>query len=195
VLDAPVIIAHARLVVIGGDTHRLHEELITAGGEIRNSKWARRLNVGEVENILSAVTNQEPSGEVKARLLELYPSLMTPLASALESRRKDRVEGLQKRLAERAEKEVGDITSILTELKRAIEAELDHPEYVQPTLFDSDEQERFERNKDAMQARVREIPAEIERETEAIRARFASPQARMFPVAVTMMVPMSLSEK
>ena len=34
-----------------------------------------------------------------------------------------------------------------------------------------------------------EIPGEIEKETEAIRARFADPQPRMFPVAVTFLVP------
>ncbi|KKL69031.1 hypothetical protein LCGC14_2119050, partial [marine sediment metagenome] len=42
-------------------------------------------------------------------------------------------------------------------------------------------------------ARAMEIPGEIERETEAIRARFANPQARMFPVAVTFLVPDKLA--
>jgi hypothetical protein len=60
-------------------------------------------------------------------------------------------------------------------------------------LFATEEQERFERNKDAMRTRVKEIPEEIERETEAIRARFANPQARMFPVAVTFLVPEKLA--
>src|SRR5271157_1552040 len=31
-LPTPAVIAHARLVVIGGDSYRLHEEIITAGG-------------------------------------------------------------------------------------------------------------------------------------------------------------------
>ena len=44
---------------------------------------------------------------------------------------KDRVGGLEKRLNERAEKEAKDITAILTELKKAIEAELNDPEYQQ----------------------------------------------------------------
>ena len=85
--------------------------------------------------------------------------------------------------------EVEDIESILTELKKSIEAELKDPAYIQPVLFDDPEQERFERNKDAMRARAKEIPEEITQETAAIRARFANPQARMFPVAVTFVVP------
>lgn len=102
---------------------------------------------------------------------------------------KQLVEGLQKKLAERADKEVRDIESILTELKKSIVAELNDPHYVQPMLFVFEEQERFERNKDAMRTRVKEIPDEIIRETEAIRARFVDPQARMFPVAVTFLIP------
>ena len=106
---------------------------------------------------------------------------------------KQMVDGLQKKLAERADKEANDIESILTELKKSIEAELNDPEYVQGLLFDDPEKERFERNKDAMRARAKEIPAEIKRETEAIRARFADPQARMFPVAVTFMIPENMA--
>jgi len=188
-LDIPAVIAHARLVVIGGDSYRLHEELIAAGGYIRDQKWGGRLNVGQMEKVLDGATANEPSPTVKTKLLQLYPSLTSPLISALEARVRDRVDGLHKKLTERAEKEAKDITSILTELKKSIEAELKDPAYIQPTLFATEEQERFERNRDAMRARAREIPEEIERETAAIRARFADPQARMFPVAVTFLVP------
>lgn len=52
---------------------------------------------------------------------------------------------------------------------------------------------QFERNKNAMRARAQEISGETERETEAIKARFANPQARMFPEAVTFLVPEKLS--
>ena len=41
VLQTPAMIAHARLVVIGGDTHRLHEEIITAGGFIKEGRFWR----------------------------------------------------------------------------------------------------------------------------------------------------------
>lgn len=189
VLDAPAVVAHARLVVIGGDSYRLHEEIIATGGFIKDQKWGGRLNVGQTESALAGAVTKEPSAVVKAKLLELYPTLTSSLASALEARMKQMVDGLQKKLADRADKEAKDIEYILTELKRSIEAELKDPAYIQPLLFDDPEQERFERNKDAMRARAKEIPDEIKRETEAIRARFADPQARMFPVAVTFLIP------
>lgn len=189
VLDIPAVVAHARLVIIGGDSFRLHEEVIAAGGFIKDAKWGGRLNVGQTESALAGATDEEPSAQVKSKLLELYPSLTASLASALEARMKQMVESLQKKLAERADKEAKDIESILTELKKSIEAELKDPAYIQGTLFDDPEQERFERNKDAMRARAKEIPEEIKRETAAIRERFADPQARMFPVAVTFLIP------
>ena len=82
-----------------------------------------------------------------------------------------------------------DIQAIMLELKKAIDAELDEPEYQQMTLFDDPEKEQFERNREFLRARSKAIPEEIERETTAIKARFADPQPRMFPVAVTFLVP------
>ena len=79
VLDAPVVIAHARLVVIGGDSHRLHEEIIAAGGYIKNAKWGSRLSVRETERALEGATDEEPSSAVKEKLLELYPALADSL--------------------------------------------------------------------------------------------------------------------
>jgi hypothetical protein len=192
-LPTPAIVAHARLVVIGGDSHRLHEEVITAGGFIREGRFTR-MKVGEVEDALAAATGKEPTANVKDTLLALYPKLAPSLAQALQGRTEDRTAGLQRKLGERATKEANDIRAILTELKRAIEEELDQPEVVQLTLFDDPEREQFERNKLALQSRVKEIPAEIERETAAITARYADPQPRMFPVAVTFLVPEGMAK-
>ena len=78
------------------------------------------------------------------------------------------------------------------ELKRAIDTELNDPEYDQLSLFDDVEKDQFERNKDFLRERSKAIPAEIEREMESISSRFADPQPRMFPVAVTILVPEKL---
>ena len=194
VLRDPAMIAHARLVVIGGDSHRLHEELITAGGLLREGRFAR-LNVGQVQDALAAMKAAEPSAAMKKTLLGLYPKHADALRAALEARMNDRTSGLQKALAERAAKEVDDIQAILTELKRTIEDKLDDPELQQMTFegWADDERLQLERNMNALRVRVREIPGEIERETEAIQRRFADPQPRMFPVSVTFLVPERLA--
>ena len=92
-------------------------------------------------------------------------------------------------------KEIEDIRSILAELKKTIEQELGDSDTRQ-MVFDGwtdPERDQLERNMNALRARVQEIPKEIERETTAIKARFADPQPRMFPVAVTFLVPERLA--
>jgi ERCC4-related helicase len=192
-LDTPAMIAHARLVLIGGDHHRLHEEIITAGGLIREGRFSR-MSVGQVRDALAAALPEEPPEEVKRRLIELWPRHSAALVQALEARMKDRAGSLQRDLAERADKEVRDITAILTELQKTIEAELNAPAYQQLELFSAPEREQFERNRDALGARLKQIPQEIGKETAAIRTRFADPQPRLFPVAVTYLVPERLAK-
>ena len=191
------VVAHARLVVIGGDSQRLHEEIITAGGQIREGRFSRFGSLKEMQDVLAAATDEEPSEAVKRKLLDLWPKMAEPLRQALDARTKDRTEGLKKMLAERADKEASDITAILTELETAIRDQLNDPDYQQGFLpgLAPVEQEQFERNVDALRRRLGEIPGEIEKETEAIRARFADPQPRMFPVAVTFLVPARLARE
>ena len=112
VLNAPAVIAHARLVVIGGDSHRLHEEIIVAGGMLKEGRFSR-LNVGELDKLLSAATNDEAYEPMQKHLLELWDKFAPGLAQSLEARMKDRTSGLAKKLSERAEKEAEDIRAIL----------------------------------------------------------------------------------
>ncbi len=189
------MVAHARLVVIGGDCHRLHEEIITAGGQLREGRFSRFGSLKEMQEALAAATAEEPSKVVKEKLLALWPKNAESLRQALEARMKDRTDGLRRALAERAEKEAKDIETILTELRRAIQGQLNDPFYQQQYLpgMAPAEQEQFERNVDALRHRLQEIPEEIERETEAVKLRFADPQPRLFPVAVTFLVPQKMA--
>jgi ERCC4-related helicase len=189
------MIAHARLVVIGGDCHRLHEEIITAGGLIREGRFARFGALREMHDALAAATDREPSNSVKEKLQVLWPKNADALRQALEARKDDLTNGLKKKLTERAEKEALDITTILTELQKAIHGQMSDPFYQQAFLpgMVPAEQEQFERNVESLRRRLREIPKEIEKETEAVRKRFANPQPRMFPVAVTFLVPEKLA--
>ncbi len=192
IIESPAAVAYARLVVIGGDSVRLHEEIIAAGGAIQHGKWSGRLPEARLHDALDAITDEMPSEKVQETLLAIYPQLTGQLGQSLEARMKERKAAIHRTLSARAEKEAKDITAILTELKAAIEKELNDPEYRQLELFSDPEKEQFERNKDALRARVKEIPREIEHEVESIKSRFADPQVRLFPVAVTFLVPQKL---
>jgi SNF2 family DNA or RNA helicase len=193
-LDTPAVVAHARLVVIGGDSHRLHEELIAAGGFIREGRF-RRMNVGQVQSALEADTDRTVSDSMQKRLMDLWPRLEPSLMDALEARMKDRLSGMRRLLEEREAKEIAHITSILNELKKSIEGELDEiSKPVQLELFNDSEREQLTCNVDALQRRLRQIPEEIENETVSIQARYVDPQPRLFPVAITFLVPHKYSD-
>jgi hypothetical protein len=188
VLDTPAMIGHARLVVAGKDSQRLHEEILAAGGRLREGRFAR-MNVGEVERALAAALPREPVESVKDRLLDLWPRHADSLVQALEARMRDRLGSLAGTLRERADKETANITAVLEELRRSILAELDTPAPPQLELWPASEREQLERDVANLRARAERIPEEIAEETRAIRARFADPQPRLFPVAVTYLVP------
>jgi superfamily II DNA or RNA helicase len=187
-LPEPAVIAFARLVVIGGDQNRLHEEIISAGGYLKEGKLTR-MNVGQVANAINVATDGVPSASMQQRLLDLYPRIIPSISAALEARSKDRMDGIQKLLTERSEFEATGIESVLNELANSIRQELNEPEILQLELFTSEEKEQLNRNLDALRRRLAAIPGEIELEKKAILKRFSGPQTRMFPVAVMFIVP------
>jgi ERCC4-related helicase len=194
-LHDPAVIAHARLVVIGGNRHRLHEEIIQAGGMLREGRFAA-MNVGETDRALAAALPEVPPAAMRQTLLDLYPKHRDSLARAIEARMRDRTSGLERLLAERRNKEVADIRKILEELRRLIAEKVDDPGLKQMTFegWGAPERDQLERNMDALRTRLREIPAEIERETAAAASRFSNLQPRLFPVAVTFLIPRRLTK-
>jgi len=194
----PLAIVYGRLVVIGGDSYRLHEELIAAGGEISQGRF-RRWNVGQVQGAIEAMTGREVGAGMRADLAQLWPSIEGNVQAALAARARERTESLQRLLDERRDKETADITRVLEELERTIRGEL--AEVEQPTQqlllplaeFSTAEREQYRRNIDALRLRLDQIPRELEQETRGIAARYAEPQARLFPVAVMFLVPQRLA--
>jgi superfamily II DNA or RNA helicase len=194
------VVAHARVVITGVDGHRLHEEVITAGGTVRSGRFAR-LNVGETKAALDAGTGDAAPGFVCDELAAQWDSYQAQLFRALEVRAEDVATGLDRKLAARSDEEERNVREVLTELQRSIRqqlADLEKEEGFQLFLsgftlneLAATEREQVQRNLDALRARVSEIPAEIEREVEVIRRRYASPQHRLFPAAVTFIVPES----
>jgi SNF2 family DNA or RNA helicase len=187
-LEAPAIVAFGRLVVTGGDGHRLHEEVIEAGGLIRNERFGR-LNVGEVQAALETASDQPPTIERYQELAALWPKIAEAVLTALERRARDRADSLKRALAERAERDEQVITQVLAELAKSIKSQLKEPEHEQLALFTPDEREQLRRDIDALKRRLEEIPSDIERETRAIGERYADPEPRLFPAAVTFLIP------
>ena len=72
-LDTPAVIAHGRILVLSGDSQRLHEEIISASGTLAASCFRRLNAVSEVQRLLDAAL-PTPAGEaVQARFRDLWP--------------------------------------------------------------------------------------------------------------------------
>jgi len=188
----PAVVAHGRLVITGADGQRLHEELVAAGGELREGRFAR-LGVGKAEELVAAGTDEMPALEVRQRLAAMWSGCEQPLLALLRRRAEDRARSLERVLGERAEQDVGAITTVLTELRGSILEELREPEHAQLQLFSTEERGQHQRDLDALRRRLEEIPGDIEAESAAIRARYATPTPRLFPAAITFFVPRSLA--
>lgn len=193
-LDELAAVAHGRLVITGADGHRLHEEIITAGGRVRGGRFAR-MNVGETDQALAAAGDDVPDARQVAELADMWDDIADPLANALAYRARTRAESLEAVLARRADDEVATISAVLSDLQATIEAELEEPEVEQLALFDPDERAQYTRDVDALRRRLDAIPGEIEDETAVIRRRYEATEPRSFPAAVTFLVPERLARR
>jgi chromosome segregation ATPase len=179
--------------VVGGGRYRLHEELISAGGFLTYGERPsfRRMGVTELNNALEAMRDTLPDESILQSLPRHWESFAPALRNALDARMNDRLETIRKQLDERMETEAKDIQAILEELGRSIQKELNSPEILQPMLpgFSPTEHEQYQRDVDALRQRLARIPQEIAQEQQSLRNRYADFQARLFPVAITYLVP------
>jgi superfamily II DNA or RNA helicase len=187
------VIAHARLVLTGGDGHRLHEEVIAAGGRWSATGFAR-YNVGQVKAALDAPGDQLPPSHIQEQLVAAWPRIEQQLFRAVEARAADRRTSLERALSERADADAATVHAVLTELRASITRQLDElDEAQQLVMFEElDERAQYSRDVEALRRRVAAIPAEIAAEQAAVRRRYADPQPLLFPAAVTIVVPRRL---
>jgi len=197
-LEDVSVVAHARIVVSGGDGHRLHEQVIAAGGTLRSGRFAR-LNVGQTDRALSAGPRRPAAADVCEKLADQWKAVEVPLYNALEARAEEVTKGLERMLASRAANEQQSIRDVLTDLRRTISKQLNDLESAEnlqlflsgfePSQLAPAERLQLQRDLDALRARVDEIPAEIDREVEAVRRRYDARAHRLFPAAVTFIIP------
>lgn len=188
------VIAHARLVLTSADGHRLHEEVLAAGGRITGTGFSR-YNVTQVNAALRAPGDHLPAPHIIEQLIEVWPRIESALFRSVETRADDRASSLQRTLEDRATADAETIRVVLSELAANITSQLDElDEEQQLTLFDEiDERAQFHRDIDALRRRAEEIPGEITAEQAAIRQRYSTPQTLLFPAAVTFLVPRRLA--
>lgn len=191
-LDTPAVVAHARLVILGGDSQRLHEELIAAGGRLLEGGRFQALKDEDVQRLLREATTERVPHTWEENLTRSWPNLRERLERALQTLQQRRVRSLERKLDEHMQYESELITGVLSDLKRSIELTLYTPDVRQLSLFDAEEDQQYTLDRTKLQARAEAILGEIEAEQQNIQARYAHRQSWLFPVAVTFLVPARL---
>ncbi len=193
-LDSPVVLVDSRIVVMGGDGFRLHEQLFTAGGRLGGRAGFARLNVGEVKAAAMAVGDKLLPRHHQDEITEAWPRLQETIFSAVQARAGELRGGVLRLLNERVEVEIGSLQTVMTQLAEAIRRELDaagqgHAE--QLSIFGETEREKRQvaHDIDALRRRLDEIPNEIALDSERLRQRYRDPHQAVFPAAVTLLVP------
>ena len=193
-LDAPAVVVVSRLVITGGNHHRLHEELTVSGGYLREQGFKREDGVTRLQAWLDEAQPQQLEGAAFDTLRSRFAASEESIQQSLNARSRNRLEYLGNTLKTRKKKEVEDIRTVLDELDNSIRKELNKDELPEQfSLFSENERTQVRRDNSALQARLIRIPAEREHEVSAIEARYSEPQDRTFPVAVIFIVPASLA--
>ena len=191
-LDGPAVVVVSRLVVTGGNHHRLHEELTVSGGYLRDQAFRREERVTRVQQWLDDGKPTTAAPPLFDALRVRFERHQEAILGAVDARSKERLRFLTNKLQARKQREIDDIRTVLDELEQAIQSELQkeqQPE--QLSLLTEDERMQLRRDIAALEARLARIPEERRMETEAIESLYARLEDRTFPVAVIFVVPES----
>lgn len=191
-IDGPAVVVVSRLVVTGGNHHRLHEELTVSGGYLRDQSFRREEGVTRVQQWLDEAKPITAAPSLFDALRTRFDRQQEAILKTVDARSKERLRLLTNTLQTRKQQEIDDIGTVLDELEKAIKSELKkghQPE--QLSLFTEDERTQLRRDVAALEARLARIPDERQMETQAIEARYAKLDDRTFPVAVIFVIPES----
>lgn len=196
-LSAPVVAVWSRLVITGGNQHRLHEELTLSGGDLKHKGFSRIPQITRLESLVESASPIEPAAATLEMLADRFRRNEEAIQKAVEARSRERLKFLENTLNRRKQTEIDDVSSVLDELARAIEREFEAPgpQQQELDLWPEEQRNQLKRDEDALRARLKRIPEERKHEIAAIEARYEGLEVRTFPVAVIFLVPESMVEQ
>jgi superfamily II DNA or RNA helicase len=199
-IDGLLVAVFARLVVVGADGQRLHEEIILSSRIVPSAGKSRRVEIEErrhdelrraVEDALEPTACRLASEQPRKQLADRWADLEPLLAGDVQVRAKERLQSLRRALDQRKDTEIKNVETVFTQLRATLDSALDGPGLIQLTLDDLDEPEKhqLERDRAAWRARRDGLAEERQREFDAIERRYAAVKELVFPFAVALCVP------
>lgn len=190
----------ARLVVVGADGGRLHEEVMLAARVVPEVGRSRRIELEQpryqalraaVEDALEPDACRLAPKSARDNLVERWPELEPLLAGDVQQRARERLASLQRTLTRRREDETKRIEAVFSQLRVTLQNALEGPGTVQLTFDDLEQAERhqLERDRQAWQSRLDGLDEENARELAAVEQRYSAVRELVFPFAVALGVP------
>ncbi|MFJ2826416.1 DISARM system SNF2-like helicase DrmD [Streptomyces sp. NPDC087263] len=198
-LETTLVGAFARFVLVGADGVRLHEEVLQAGGWLRDDETSGgplRFNRLEKITTLREILDNALANATKAstllerRMADAWPQVSEGVVSSLEWRARNRQTALEGRLENRRREETERIAANIDAFRASLRAAIGKPTEEEGQLelaFDEADQQR--RDRENWAKRLDALETEKEREFASIAARYAQPKPLLFPVAVVFVVP------
>ncbi|MEU8178607.1 DISARM system SNF2-like helicase DrmD [Microbispora hainanensis] len=204
-----LVTAFARLVVVGADGRRLHEEVMPVARAVPAAGRSRQIDLGQLrkndpkeddakERLRRALENAfEPGaclpapeaaqGRLVAAWSEVGPKLAADVKSAAEARLLD----LERELDRRQRDEKARVEGTFSHLEVALRIALDGGAYRQMTLDEAytESQPQVEWDREAWQARLDTLDEDRQRELRVIDQRYRGVRHLVFPFAVALCVP------
>jgi superfamily II DNA or RNA helicase len=195
-LTEPVLAAYSRLVLVGADGKRLHEELFPAGGRVRGDSFSR-LGVTALAALLDAVLGpasspRESPPADKEDLVRSWPKVSGNLEAAITARAKERETSLKTSLAKRQADEQTRTAALLSGFEKSLRDALAKQDQAQQLSFadlQPDERDQLTADRSAWQQRLDSLPGERDAAIAAIARRYTSAQVLWFPAALVHLVP------
>ena len=199
-LRGPIVMVIARLVIVGADGGRLHEEIVLAGRELPTVGRSRRIDLQQkgYQELRSAVEAAlEPTAcrpapaadrqRLASQWLDLTPQLVQDINLRAQTQKEARAADLSRQL-DRARTHTA---AVFDQLRATLTGALAQPDAVQLAFDDLDQAERqqFDRDRRAWQDRLDTLDDTKTRELALLDRRHGDVRELVFPFAVVLAVP------
>jgi hypothetical protein len=194
-LEATLLVAFSRFVLVDADGVRLHEEVFPAGGWLRDGRFMA-LGVTRLRELVNPVLaspslNPISPGE-EARLTREWEQASSALTTAVTNRATERDRSLRGRLETQREDEIQRLQQAVDQFRRTLQGALRDPDELRQLelqLEELDEREQLRRDVQGWEATLATLDDQERQEVDQIRRRYAEPRPLTFPAAILFVVP------
>jgi superfamily II DNA or RNA helicase len=198
-LETMLVGAYSRFVLVGKDGIRLHEEILYAGGWVRDDGTFRRVDsLSAVSGMLdrALTTGVAAASVIQARLAQQWQRAQNGLVAAIDHRKAERLASLTSKLAAREQAERKSIIASTERFEATLKKALAEYETEEDALFSvvegrGDEREiaQWRHDRENWEKRLRELESKRDAELARVASRYAEITPHSFPVAVIFAVP------